>query len=104
MYRRPTLWTTPNWACSDSVSTVLTASCSRSANRSNRVYAVVWRITLSSVTRTLQVSSRLRYSQRCCSTIWTGALSLAVKVTWWTFPARSIGKPVRRNASWMAGV
>ena len=29
MYRRPTLWTTPNWACSDSVSTVLTASCSR---------------------------------------------------------------------------
>ena len=30
-------------------------------------------------------------------------VALGVKVTWWTFPARSMGKPRLRNASWIAG-
>ena len=37
MYRRPTLWTTPNRSCSDSASTVWTAIRNRSAKSSNRV-------------------------------------------------------------------
>ena len=37
MYRRPTLWTTPNSSCSDSASTVWTATFNRSTKSSNRV-------------------------------------------------------------------
>lgn len=63
---------------------------------SNRVYAVVCRITPSSVTRTLHVSFRLRYSQRCRSNISTGAVAPGPKVTWRTLPARLWGRAPER--------
>ena len=59
-------------------------------------------MTLSRIRRMLQVSSRLRYSQRWRSVIWTGVLPLGLKVTWWTLPARSMGKARRRKVSWIA--
>ena len=54
---------------------------------------------MSRIRRMLQVSSLFRYSQRCCSVSWTGVLPLGPKVTWWTLPARSIGKPRGRKVS-----